>query len=176
MKKQIPNWAFLLAIFIALTGALWSLGKATPSKPSAPGEGAIKPQPAPPIEGMTTTGQKFKLSDYKGKVVLLNFWATWCGPCRGEIPDLVQLQTKYEKRGFTIVGLSDDDDLEKPKAFAAQNGMTYPILLVPPPARAAFGLQAIPATFLVDKEGRVVWGRVGMISQNDVADEIEKLL
>lgn len=174
MKKQIPNWAFLLAIFAALGGAMWGIGKATPETP--PSAGAIKPQAAPPIEGLTTTGQKFKLSDYKGKVVMINFWATWCGPCRMEIPDMVRLQSKYEKQGFTIVGLSDDDDLEKPKAFAAQNGMTYPILLVTPDVHRAFGIEAIPSTFLVDKEGRVVWGRVGLITEGDVSGEIEKLL
>ena len=179
MKKQIPNGVFIAIIFVALGGAFWSLGKTTPSNPAslAASEGRLpEPIPAPVIEGTTTTGDTFKLSDYKGKVVLLNCWATWCGPCRMEIPDLVALQSKYEARGFTIVGLSDDDDLEKPKAFAAQNAMTYPVLLISPELKRTFGIEAIPTTFLVDKEGRVVWSRVGLITQDDVSSEIEKLL
>ena len=178
MKKQIPNGAFIFIIFVALAGALWSLGKATPSSssPAASAGRLPAPVPAPVIEGTTTKGDTFRLSDYKGKVVMLNCWATWCGPCRMEIPDLVALQKKYEGRGFTIVGLSDDDDLEKPKAFAAQNDMTYPILLMSPDVHRAFNIEAIPTTLLVDKEGRVVWSRVGLITQDDVSSEIEKLL
>lgn len=136
----------------------------------------MAPIAAPPIEGVTTTGQKFRLSDYKGKVVLLNVWATWCGPCRMEIPDLIEVQKKYESRGFTIVGLSDDDDIAAPKAFAAQNGMTYPVLLTPHIAREFFQIKAIPSTFLIDKEGKVVWGTVGLITKDQVSGEIEKLL
>ncbi|RKY19210.1 MAG: hypothetical protein DRP90_04845, partial [Planctomycetota bacterium] len=105
------------------------------------------------------TGKPIKLSDLKGKVVLIDFWASWCGPCRGEIPNMVRVYEAYKDKGLEILGVSLDnaDMAEKVKKFCADNGMTWPQIYeglgwnVTP--RKAYGFDAIPFMVLVDKEG-----------------------
>ncbi len=117
-------------------------------------------KPAPEISGTDLlTGKPIKLSDLKGKVVLIDFWASWCGPCRGEIPNMVRVYKTYKDKGLEILGVSLDNAnmAEKLKKFCADNGMTWPQIYeglgwnVTP--RKAYGFDAIPFMVLVDKEG-----------------------
>ena len=101
-------------------------------------------------------GQQVDLRQYAGKPVLLNFWATWCGPCKVEIPELVALQDKYRDEGFTVLGVSIDDPADALKAFAAEYKMNYPVLMADAAIQDAYGpLFAIPVTFFIKKDGTV---------------------
>ncbi len=115
------------------------------------------PKPAPAVVFHTVNGKLINLKQYRGEVVLLNFWATWCGPCRMEIPNLARLQAKYPGR-LQVLGLSVDDDASPAQvgAFAKQLGVNYPVGMAGVPLRMEFGgITAIPSTFLVDPQGRI---------------------
>ncbi|MDP2319960.1 MAG: TlpA disulfide reductase family protein [Acidobacteriota bacterium] len=123
-------------------------------------------------------GRDVALSAYKGKVVLLNFWATWCGPCKAEIPGFVELQEKY-KDDLVIVGFSVDDTADKARAFAAEYNMNYPILLGEgrEDVQDAYGpIWGIPASFLISKDGRVCRKHMGIAPKSVFEKEIVALL
>ena len=123
-------------------------------------------------------GKAVKLSAYKGKVVLLNFWATWCGPCKAEIPGFVELQTQY-KNDLVIVGLSVDDPADKAKAFADQYKVNYPIVLGlgHDDIQDAYGpIYGIPASFLISRDGKVCKRHLGIAPKSQYVREIKGLL
>ena len=123
-------------------------------------------------------GKAIKLSAYKGKVVLLNFWATWCGPCKAEIPGFVELQTQY-KNDLVIVGLSVDDPADKAKAFADQYKVNYPIVLGlgHDDIQDAYGpIYGIPASFLISRDGKVCKRHLGIAPKSQFEREIKGLL
>jgi len=109
-------------------------------------------------------GKSVSLADLKGKVVLVNFWATWCPPCRAEIPDLVKLQDKYRDK-LVILGISEDEvDPAQVKAFATEQKMNYPIVMATTELRQIFkGVAALPTTFVLDTEGKIQMRHVGML-------------
>jgi thiol-disulfide isomerase/thioredoxin len=111
-------------------------------------------------------GRTISLASLRGKVTLVNFWATWCGPCRAEIPDLVALQQKYRDQ-LQILGISEDEALpETVKQFAAKFNVNYPVAMVTPELEKLFGnVSALPTTFVIDREGRVVQKHVGMLTK-----------
>lgn len=123
-------------------------------------------------------GGDVKLSAYKGKVVLLNFWATWCGPCKAEIPGFVELQDEY-KDDLVIVGFSVDDTADKARAFANEYKINYPILLGEgrEDVQDAYGpIWGIPASFLISKDGRVCKRHMGIAPKAVFEREIKALL
>jgi len=181
MTKQIPNWLFALIVAGAVIGVFLLLGKVTPHRTVEIPTSSLVGQTVPEFSGQTTDGKTFRLSDYKGKVVLVNFWATWCGPCHMEMPDLVKLQQKYDSRGFTIIGLADDDNLETVAASAKESNLNYPVLLLPSGVRETFGgVPALPTSFLLDRSGKIVWSMEGVGPNNSpesiIGPEIEKVL
>ena len=124
-------------------------------------------------------GNDVSLSAYKGKVVLLNFWATWCGPCKAEIPGFVKLQEKYRDQGLVIVGYSVDDTAEKAKAYAAQYKMNYPILLGEgrEEVQDAYGpIWGIPASFIISRDGKVCRKHMGIAPEAVFEKEVVALL
>ncbi len=104
-----------------------------------------------------------KLLDLRGKVVVLNFWATWCPPCREEIPDLIQLHNKYAQQGLIVLGVSlDEEGVEGVKSFAKKNNISYPIVMGNQTLAGAYGgIRAIPATFIINREGKIIEKIVG---------------
>ena len=130
------------------------------------------PDPAPAFKVNTVEGKPLSLADYKSKVILLNFWATWCGPCRSEIPDLVELQNKYKDQ-LQVIGLVvDDDDEDGVKKFAANFGINYPIAMATDQLRMEYGgIPALPTSFVLDGEGRVVQKHEGL--RDPVLYEVE---
>jgi thiol-disulfide isomerase/thioredoxin len=130
------------------------------------------PDPAPDFKVQTIDGKPLSLADFKGKVMLLNFWATWCGPCRAEVPDLVALQGKYKDR-LQILGLVvDDDDKEAIQKFIAEFGINYPTAIVTDEIRLQYGgIPALPTSFLIDEQGRVVQKHEGL--RDPVLYEVE---
>ena len=135
------------------------------------------PDPAPGFQLTSLDGKPLTLAGSHGKVVLLNFWATWCGPCRAEIPDLVALQNKYKDR-LQILGLVvDDDDQDAVKNFVAEFGVNYPVALASDEIRLQYGgIAALPTSFVLDAEGRVVQKHEGLRDPLLYETEIRSLL
>ena len=108
------------------------------------------------------TGQTFTMNDYAGKVVVLDLWATWCPPCRLEIPFLIELFEEHKDAGLVVVGIGLDDGGEKVlRPFVEQNGITYPILVGNRDVGQTYKLQGIPTTFILDREGRIAAKHLG---------------
>jgi cytochrome c biogenesis protein CcmG/thiol:disulfide interchange protein DsbE len=125
------------------------------------------------------SGADVQLSAYKGKVVLVNFWATWCGPCRVEIPEFVEVYNEFKDRGFVILGVLSQDtpSREQLAAFMAENRMEYPVLYTSEPLEKAFGeLVGLPTSFLLGRDGSVCAKQLGPASKEDVKRSVEALL
>jgi peroxiredoxin len=113
-------------------------------------------QPAPDFTLSRLDGPNLRLAEQRGQVVALNFWASWCAPCRVEMPHLNRLQTKYQDAGFTFLGVNVDDDPKKAAAEAAKLGIKFPVLLDSMKAVSKlYGLNAMPTTVLIDRDGNV---------------------
>jgi thiol-disulfide isomerase/thioredoxin len=145
-------------------------------------------KPAPPFSLQDLNGKKVSLADYKGKAVLINFWATWCGPCKIETPWLIDLRNQYASKGFEILGVSTDDiDPSDPKAFSqekhdiaafvARMHMPYPVLIDGDLLSKPYGgLDAMPTSFFVSRDGTVVAATMGITSKDDIEANIQKAL
>ena len=124
-------------------------------------------------------GVDVRLADFKGKVVLLNFWATWCGPCKVEIPEFVEAYEQYRDRGFVILGVlsQDDPSADDLRAFAKDWGMTYPILREHTELDEAFGpMWAIPTSFIIDRQGSICTKHLGPVPKETLERVVEGLL
>jgi thiol-disulfide isomerase/thioredoxin len=135
------------------------------------------PDPAPDFKLTGLDGKPVTLASAKGKVILLNFWATWCGPCRAEIPDLIELQNKYRDR-LQILGLVvDDDDQDAVKKFVAEFNINYPVAIVTDDVRVQYGgIGALPTSFMLDSDGRVVQKHEGLRDPVLYETEVRSLL
>jgi cytochrome c biogenesis protein CcmG/thiol:disulfide interchange protein DsbE len=136
-----------------------------------------EPDAAPELVVKGMDGRTVSLAGARGKVVLLNFWATWCGPCRMEVPDLVELQTKYKDR-LQVIGLVvDDEDEAAVRAFAKRYAINYPIAMATSEMRFRFGgVPALPTSFIIDAQGRVVQKHIGLRDPVLYETEIRALL
>jgi thiol-disulfide isomerase/thioredoxin len=135
------------------------------------------PDAAPDFKLTSLDGKAFTLAGSKGKVILLNFWATWCGPCRAEIPDLVELQNKYKDR-LQILGLVvDDEDQDAIEKFVAEFKINYPVAVATDTIRSQYGgIPALPTSFVLDAEGRIVQKHEGLRDPILYETEIRALL
>jgi len=126
-----------------------------------------------------TAGRRVKLADYKGKVLLLDFWATWCAPCRVEIPGFVEMYDKYKSRGFEVLGVVVLDQFAKAAPFARELKMNYTILNGDgrDDLEDAYGpLFALPTTFIIDRDGRICQKHVGLTTRETFERAIKQLL
>ncbi|MGH9356946.1 MAG: TlpA family protein disulfide reductase [Terriglobia bacterium] len=134
--------------------------------------------PAAPDFSLTdVSGRNLNLADYRGKVVLLDFWATWCGPCRMEIPGFVQLQRQYGSQGFQVIGISMDDSVPPVLAFYKQFSMNYPVAMGNAKLAALYGgIIGLPTTFLIGRDGRIYDKVPGAVDEQRFVTEIKTLL
>jgi cytochrome c biogenesis protein CcmG/thiol:disulfide interchange protein DsbE len=124
-------------------------------------------------------GASVHLADFKGRVILLNYWATWCGPCKVEIPDLVALQDQYKDKGFVVLGVSQDDDPETLRSFAGTFKMNYPILVgrdLPEVLDAQGPLWGLPTSYLIGRDGTICTRHLGPATKEEFEREIKALL
>jgi thiol-disulfide isomerase/thioredoxin len=199
MKRSL---IFLLATVLALAGLAIGIAKVRPARPhpakvkssvtprssSIPATSASadqshvirfasNPQEAPAFLAADLDGQPVSTADWKGKVVLLNFWATWCPPCRAEIPMLIQLKDLYKDR-LVIVGVSlDDDPAQEVKKFSIDKRFNYPVVMATREIISAYGgVPALPTTFVINQDGKVVQKHIGLFRSAVYEGEIRALL
>jgi len=145
---------------------------------STPRTSITKSTVAPDFTLESLDGKSVRLSDLRGKAVLLNFWATWCGPCKIETPWLVELQKQYGSQGLQVIGVAMDDSSKEDIAkFATEMGMNYPVLLGKEAVGDAYGgVPALPETFFIGRDGKIVGKILGLESESEIEDSIKKAL
>lgn len=165
------GWKTLLGFFAA-AALLYYL--ASPGKPARRDEPL---SPAPEIRLPDLSGRRVSLSDFKGQVVLLDFWATWCQPCLEELPELKALHAAFQARGFTVMGVSLDVlGAQAVGPFVRENQVPYPILLSGGTPPANYALMGLPTAFLIDRQGRLARRYLGPKTFAELAKDVEKLL
>jgi len=188
MKKVAIILAIVIAVIIGTyfaDRATRLSGKNTATATAEASEAINKPEPDLTLKDLD--GKDVSLAQYKGKVVLVNFWATWCDPCRMEIPWLINMQAKYGPKGFTVLGLAMDDEGQSVVApFVAKekfnvNGtptlMSYPILIGTEDAGEKFGgLLGFPTSVLISRDGKQIKRITGIISEDEISKIIESQL
>ena len=147
------------------------------SSPLAGGELVEVGKTAPDFELQTLEGKSVRLSDFRGKAVVLNFWATWCDPCKIEMPWLVELQTQYGPQGLQVVGVAmDDSGKDAIQQFARQMGLNYVILQGKNAVGDAYGATGYPTTVYIDRSGKVRNKILGLVSKSEIEDNIKQAL
>jgi cytochrome c biogenesis protein CcmG/thiol:disulfide interchange protein DsbE len=132
---------------------------------------------APDFDLRDASGKSVKLSHFRDKVVLLNFWATWCGGCKVEIPEFIEFQRKYKDSGFEVIGVSTDKDGWKVvKPFAEEKKINYTVVLGDDEICKFYAVEAMPVTLLIDREGRIAASHEGVLNKEAGEDEIEMLI
>jgi peroxiredoxin len=135
--------------------------------------------PAPPFTLTSLTGQPGALSQYKGQVVMVNFWATWCGPCQQEMPLLDQMYKKYKPAGFTLIGVNVDKEAPPVKDLMARKPVSFPVLLDPAnQVSKAYHVDEMPSTVIIDRKGEIRYIHRGYKpgDENDYQDRIRQLI
>lgn len=165
MRLRVTPAAAARGLSLLLVGALLpGCGIEAPQGPPRAGD------PVPAFAALDLQGQEIRLADYRGQGLLLNLWATWCPPCRAEMPYLQELQDEFGGAGLRVVGVSVDDTGARPalESFLAESGVSYDILLDPEMRTMdLFGVLGLPATFLVDPSGTVTYVRTGPVMEGD---------
>jgi peroxiredoxin len=131
---------------------------------------------APDFTLQDSNGRSFKLSDYKGSVVLLDFWATWCGGCKVEIPWYVEFQSKYKSDGLSVIGVSMDESWTPVKPFLQEHKLNYPVAIGNDAIANLYSVRSMPVTLLIDKSGRIADSHTGIVDKEAFEKEIQTLL
>lgn len=140
-------------------------------------QGAGLRQSAPDFTLVDSNGSSVRLSNYKGKVVLLDFWATWCHGCKTEIPWYISFESKYKNQGLAAIGVAmDDDGRKKVKPFVNAKKMNYPVVLGNDSLAKRYGIKALPVTLLIDRQGRIAVSHTGLVDKTVFEEQIQSLL
>ena len=174
------NMKWMVGAIAALALGVLTLPAFLDSESHDPVEGATCKAEGPANLDLTLkdmNGAEVKLADYKGKVVLLNFWATWCPPCLAEIPEFIKVYDEKKGDGFTILGVSTDDTPEQLRAFASEKKVTYPLLMITPEMEDAYGpLFGLPTSILIARDGSICKRHFGPMSKEQLEKELKPLL
>ena len=178
MKRRDPIILIVVAIVISIM-LVFGIQK-TRHSANGGGEGsnALQGKPAPDFTLTSLDGKPLKLSDFRGKAVLLNFWATWCEPCKVEMPWFVDLQKKYGPEGLQVLGVAMDDASPKDISdFAHKMGVNYPIVIGKEAVGDQYGgIPYLPSSFYISRDGKVVERVFGLISKSEIEGDIQKAL
>jgi peroxiredoxin len=149
-----------------------------PKTTAAGGASESGRKPAPEFSLKDVNGQTVKLSDYRGKVVLLNFWATWCGPCKLEIPWFIEFEQQYKDKGFAVVGISmDEEGWEVVRPYLEKQKVNYRVVVGGDEIGQTYGgVDSLPTTFMLDREGRIASVHIGLVSKSEYKNEIDELV
>lgn len=182
--------AALLAAFVWAGWTNWQWRRTRTQVPQTLARRASHGARAPEFALEDLNGRVVRLSDYRGKAILVNFWATWCGPCRMETPWLIELRNKYASEGFEVIGISAEGDDLKPgdvaglererravRQFADRMRIPYPILIGGDSITGLYGgVDSLPSSFYLNKAGEIVAVEPGVISKNEIETKIRKAL
>jgi peroxiredoxin len=171
----------LVVAAVVVAGMLYFGYHAARRSPSAQVSGGVMSginKPAPDFTLVSLDGKNMSLSDLRGKAVLLNFWATWCAPCKIEMPWFVELQSEYGSQGLQIVGVAmDDSSTEDIAKFAKDMGVNYPVLIGKEAVGEAYGgVPALPESFFIGRDGKIVDKIIGLKGKAEIEDSIKKAL
>jgi peroxiredoxin len=169
--------ARIFAIALGVSVAVFSsCSRSKPPENVSQGSSNLKA--APDFTLKDANGSSVKLSDYRGKVVLLNFWATWCVPCKIEIPWFMEFEQQYKNKGFAVLGVAmDDDGWAAVKPYMAAKKMNYRVVMGSDSVATEYGgIEALPTTFVINQDGRIVASHIGLINKDDYLKEIQGLL
>ena len=174
------NALVFVALFVAILAMLASGKYLDRTRKHGPLKlvGNVQGLPAPDFQLPSLDGAKVKLSDFRGKAVLLNFWATWCPPCKVEMPWFADLQKEYGKDGLVILGVAmDDSEPDKIAQFASEMGVNYPILLGTDQVSDDYGnVQYLPTSFYISRDGTIVDKMTGLLDRKDIEEAVKKTL
>jgi peroxiredoxin len=176
--KMLKNFFFALAV-----GGIMASGcgkkESNDTKTAASNNHAVsESDKLPDFTLKTLAGDEINLRQFEGKkVVVVNFWATWCGPCRNEIPDFNDVYSRYRDRGVEFLGVSVDESPETVvPEFLEENPISYPVLAGSPDLTFRYGVRGLPTTFIIDRSGRISKRIIGMTVAETLENELNKLL
>jgi peroxiredoxin len=163
---RVHSWLFLVFLFVSPRLAADSLIK------------EAERQRAPDFALPDADGNTAQIADYQGKVVLVNFWATWCVPCKEEIPWLIEFERTFKEQGFAVIGISlDEKGFDVARPYMQKMGMNYRVAIGDDRTAYKYGnVESLPVTFLIDRQRRVAAIHFGLVSKKKIAEEIRKLL
>lgn len=177
MRTALRRIGLLLSCFFLLTVTAGAQANPAAHTIRATLQPAKDRKPAPEFELKNAAGRTVSLRDYRGKVVLLDFWATWCTGCKEEIPGFSELAIRYRSKGLNVVGVAMDEEGWKAiTPFLAGTKVSYPMLAGDQRTFDSFGLKALPDTFLIDPQGRIAATYVGLVDQGDVETNVKAML
>ena len=174
--KRDPVILIVIAVVISLMLA-FGIQKSRHT-PVQSGAGQLQGQPAPDFALASLDGKTVKLSDFRGQALLLNFWATWCEPCKIEMPWFVELQKQYGPRGLQVLGIAmDDSGVKEIDDFAKKMNVNYPIVIGKESVGDQYGgIPYLPSTFYIDRDGKVIDRIFGLVSRSEIESDIQKAL
>ena len=177
-KRSLFFWALVVLSFATIAFGVWlrQSDRSKVASESRPAAAAVKP--APDFALKTLDGSQIRLSELRGKTVLLNFWATWCPPCKAEMPDLNALHREYgEARNFTVLGIDDEEGQADVAAFAKQNAIAFPLALDSDGAVTSnrYNVRGLPTSLIIDREGNIRDMWTGRISKEAMLTRLKRV-